>query len=346
MRRRCEGCRVCLHSSAPLVVGAISLAVTLLGYSTAVQAQAWTPAQGEGTVSVQFQDAFVKYHQLPTVRLDRGHIRGETLALDFTYGITDKLAIRASLPYVASKYDGTRPHLLAPNFSQPNPVDDGTYHPTFQDFRFNVHYNISRRGLVVTPFIATIIPSHGYEQFAHSAVGRNVRELQLGAYWATLLDPVFPGLFVQGRYSYGFAEHILDISHNRSNLDIEPGYFVTPDVRVFALAAGQLTHGGVDLYGDSLATLGPVLYPHHDQIARDNFLNLGGGAACTLTPSVDIFGSVIHTAAGRNVHALQYAWTIGVSWSFVKGGTATRASRSAAQSRRQAQTQALAKCRC
>src|SRR5713101_7313747 len=137
--------------SMRLVVGTIALVVAVFGRSTAVRAQAWTPAQGEGTVSIQFQDAFVRYHQLPTVKLDRGHIRGETLVHDFTYGMTDKLEVRASLPYVASKYNGTRPHLLAPDFSQPNPADDGTYHPTFQDFHFNIAYNLSRKHLVLTP---------------------------------------------------------------------------------------------------------------------------------------------------------------------------------------------------
>ena len=320
-------------------IGALALGITLLGRSTPARAQAWTPAQGEGTVSVQFQDAFVRYHQLPTVRLDRGHIRGETVQVDFTYGITDKVAVSVALPYVSSKYDGDRPHQTA--------IDNGAYHSTFQDFRFDVRYNISRKGLVVTPFVGTILPSHDYEYFAHSAVGRDVRELQVGAYWAKLLDPVLPGVFITGRYSYGFAERILDISHNRSNLDLEAGYFIKPELRVFALGAGQLTHGGVDLNGNSLVSLGAVLYPHHDQIARDNILNVGGGAAYSLSPSVDVFGSVIRTVAGRNVHALQHSVTIGVSWSFARGSGRERATRSElAQNRRQAQTRTLVKCLC
>jgi len=314
--------------------------ITLLGASTSVRAQAWTPAQGEGTVSVQFQDAFIKYHQLPTVRLDRGHIRGETLMVDFTYGITDRVAVSVSLPWVASKYNGDRPHQTA--------IDNGSYNSAFQDFRFDVRYNLSRKGLVFTPFVGTILPTHGYEYFAHSAVGRNVRELQVGANWATLLDPVLPGLFLQGRYSYGFAERILDISHNRSNLDLEVGYFVKPEFRVFAVGAGQLTHGGVDLYGNSLLTLGPILYRHHDQIARDNILNVGAGAAYDLTESFGVYGSVMHTVAGRNIHALQHSLTLGVSWSFTtKGGGGARARRLApAQNRGQAQARALVKCVC
>jgi hypothetical protein len=326
------------HASARVVFGGIALVIPLVTARPA-WAQAWTPPQGEGTVSVQFQDAFVKYHQLPTVRLDRGHISGETLLVDFTYGLTDRVAVSVSLPWVASKYDGLRPHQF--------PIDDGSYHSTFQDFRFDVRYNVARKSVVVTPFVGTILPSHGYEYFAHSAVGRNVRELQVGANWATLLDPVLPGLFLQGRYSYGFAERILDISHNRSNLDLEVGYFVKPEFRVFALGAGQLTHGGVDLNGNSLITLGPVVFPHHDRIARDNILNVGVGAGYSLTPSVDVFGSVIHTVAGRNIHALQHSLTVGASWSFATRRARTRASRSdLAENRSDAQPRVLARCVC
>lgn len=327
------------HGSRRLAVGFVAMTVTLLCASEFVRAQAFTPAQGEGTVSVQFQDAFVKYHQLPTVRLDRGHISGKTLLVDFTFGITDQLAVSVSLPWVASKYNGSRPHQL--------PIDDGSYHSTFQDLRFDIRYNISRKGLVVTPFVGTILPSHGYEYFAHSAVGRNVRELQVGANWASLLDPMLPGLFLQGRYSYGFAERIFDISHNRSNLDLEVGYFVKPEFRVFALGSGQLTHGGVDLNGNSLLTLGPILYPHHDRIARDNILNVGAGAAYDLTDSFGVYGSVIRTVAGRNVHALQYGLTVGASWSFTTRHARTRSSRSGlAQSRGDARTGVLARCVC
>ncbi|MBI1875545.1 MAG: hypothetical protein HYS05_16895 [Acidobacteria bacterium] len=44
-----------------------------------------------------------------------------------------------------------------------------------------------------------------------------------------------PGTFVQARYSYTFVERVIDIAHNRSNLDVEVGYFVNPSFRVFAL---------------------------------------------------------------------------------------------------------------
>jgi hypothetical protein len=275
----------------------VAVGIALTSASSTVLAQAWTPAKGEGTVAIQFQDTFVKYHQLPTVRLDRGHIRGKTVLVDFTFGLTDKVAVGIALPYVAGKYNGPFPHVR----DDGSTLDDGAYHSTFQDFRFDVRYNASRRGLVFTPFIANTLPSHGYEYFAHSAIGRHVREIQVGAYWAKLLDPVVPGMFVQGRYSYGFAERILGISHNRSNLDLEVGYFIKPELRVFALGAGQLTHGGIDLYGNSRLVLGPVLYPHHDQVARDNMLNVGVGGAYDLSPAIGD-GRRLHRRMEGQIH--------------------------------------------
>ena len=325
------------HARA-VVVFALCLAWALVGAVMPARAQAWTPPSGEGTVSVQFQDTFIRYHLLPTTRRDRGQIRAETLLTDVTYGISDKVAVSLSLPFITSKYNGQTAHSPV--------IDDKQFHSTFQDFQFNIRYNVSRTGLVFTPFAGTILPSHAYEYFAHSAAGRHVREVQVGTYWAKLLDPVLPGLFLQGRYSYGFAERILDISHNRSNLDLETGYFIKPELRVFAMGAAQVTHGGIDLNGNSKLSLSAPMWFHHDQIGHDNYLNVGAGAAYDLTPGVGVYGSFLRTVAGRNIHALQHAVSFGMSWSFSAAGSGARANRASAHDRLQARKQTLARCIC
>src|SRR4029077_20651482 len=105
-------------------------------------AQAFLPPQGEGTVSMMFQDAAVRYHFLPTSAFDRVHIRSESLIDDVTYGLTDNLAVTVGIPWIAARYRGATPHPLvdssgpAPVFYGANPVDDGSYHQAFQDFRF------------------------------------------------------------------------------------------------------------------------------------------------------------------------------------------------------------------
>jgi len=135
---------------------------------------------------------------------------------------------------------------------------------------------------------------------------------------------------VQGRYSYGFTEQVLDISHNRSNVDVEIGYFITPKLRALALGTGQVTHGGIDLTPPACQVcpapfLSPLVLVHHDQIARENFLNLGAGVAYTLNDRLDLFGSMLHTVVARNVHAIDYGLSVGVSWGFSTGRAKDRA---------------------
>jgi len=282
----------------------------VLSLTQDVRAQAWVPAKGEGAVSVAFQNMNVRDHILTTTWVDVGHIDTSVLVADITYGLTDKIAVDLAVPFVTSKYSGTRPH--------PTSLDDGTYHSTFADFRFAVRYNLKRGGTVITSYIGTVVPSHNYEFFAHSAPGEQLNELQVGAYVAKLFDRGVPGLFVSGRYGYGFAEQVLDISHNRSIGDLEVGYFVTPALRAFVIGNAQYTHGGIDLPVGGLAALPPPYRPVHDQIDRAHHLNLGGGAAYSLTDTVDLFGSFVRTVTGRNEHALNRAITIGASWSFMR----------------------------
>src|SRR5262245_55324331 len=272
-------------------IGMALPAILALG-SVPAAAQAFLPAQGEGTVAVVFQDFSMKYHFLPTTAYDRGHIRTDSLIVDMTYGLTDKVAVTVGIPWIAARYRGVNPHPLVdtsgpvPILYGANPIDDGSYHSAFQDFRFDVRYNVTKTWLVLTPYVGSSVPSHAYTYFAHAAPGRNLKELQVGVLAAKLLDSLVPGLFVQGRYSYGFTERVLDISHNRSNLDLEIGYFLTPRVRLLALSTAQLTHGGIDLTTNSRVDLGPVLFSRHDQIDRVNFLNAGAGTAYSLTEKV------------------------------------------------------------
>ena len=313
------------------------------------RAQAWVPARGEGSVSFLFGDMFTKYHYYTTTPYDRGHVEGDSVLVDVSYGVTDKLAVSIGVPWVASRYSGQFPHPIAADLlagvtpARANPLDDGSYHSTFQDFRFDVRYNVTKKGVVVTPFIGSIVPSHNYTYFAHSAVGRDLNELQMGILASKLLDSLVPGLFVQGSYSYGFVERVLDISHDRSKMSAELGYFVTPALRLLALGSGQLTHGGIDLPPPAcqlcpLPPSPPVILAHHDQIDRSNFLSIGGGAAYALTENVDLFGSIVHTVAQRNGHAIDRGLSLGLSWSFTTPHGRNRAIANADRS--------LAKCLC
>lgn len=292
-------------------VVAVAIAAALVCPGTA-SAQAWVPAKGEGAVSVLVQDLFVKDHFFGRgQRIDRGQIRTNTLVADVTYGVTDRVSVTFGVPFIRSRYSGTAPH--------PTAQDDGSVHSGFQDLRMSVRYNLARGPLVITPFVGTNMPTHEYEYFAHASYGPRVRELEVGTYLGRVLNPVLPNAFVQARVSYSFAERIVGIHHDRSNVDLEVGYFLTPAVRVFTRGLGQKTHGGVDVPDAGWRAMPPDQGPHHDRIGRIDMLDVGGGVQVSLTKSVDLFGSFMKSLAGRNTHALDRAVTVGASWSFGRG---------------------------
>jgi hypothetical protein len=289
----------------------ILCALGLLATPFEAFAQAWVPAKREGAVAISVQNTNVKQHLATTTRVDAGHIDSNALLLDFTYGLTDKIAIDVALPFVMSKYSG--------DFAHPGTdIDNGDYHSSFTDVRFAVRYNLTRGGgAVITPYIGSVVPSHDYAYYGHAAPGQRLNELQVGVYAAKLFDRGIPGMFVSGRYSYGFVEKVLDISHNRTSADLEVGYFFTPSFRAFAMTSTQYSHGGIDFpTTGGMRALPLAQQPVHDQIQRVNFVDVGAGAAFSITDTIDIFGSFSRLVTGRNGHALNRGITFGASWSF------------------------------
>ena len=82
------------------------LAAPLLSF-----AQAFLSPEGEGSVSILYQYSIDRLHAYEAgVTKDTGHMYWNTVVLDADYSITDRLAVRASLPFIAGKYVGTHPH--------------------------------------------------------------------------------------------------------------------------------------------------------------------------------------------------------------------------------------------
>lgn len=297
-------------SFAALTGLAISFALPGVGF-----AQAWTSPKGTGTLTLSYQNQYTDTHYFGTHRIDLGHIRLQGLYANLDYSVTDRLGVSVTLPYVAGRYTGTDPH---PNKEH---IDDGRYHSTFQDFNLDARYHLTARRFAITPFMRTILPSHDYEFFAHSAVGTRLKEVQIGAFVGRRLNPILSDGYFQARYSYGIVERVLGIHHNRSDMDLQAGYFISPRLNLYGLITGFITHGGLD--APPLSAPRPPandpIFLHHDQIAHGKMLNLGGGASLAVNDRFDVYGSVIHSVTGTNGHAIKYAVTLGMSWSFGRG---------------------------
>jgi hypothetical protein len=288
------------------IVWAAGLALVLT--AAPARAQAWLPSQGEISLSFVFSDSFTDEHDLNGLRDPNSNIYTQSMLMDVTFGLRDNLALTVALPVVRSKYEtqGTPRH--------PTIQDDGQYHSTATDLRFDLRYNaLNKRNLVITPYLGTVTPAHAYEFYAHAAPGRRVKELQLGTYVGTTLDGVLPGLFLQGRYGFGIQEQFVDFSHNRSVYALETGYFATPDVRVFGMVNGQVTHGGVDLSPTARLQWPALQWTNHDRITRENFVNVGGGIGWSVNDTFDVFGSYTTQVYAVNTHVLDRAIVAGVS---------------------------------
>jgi hypothetical protein len=296
---------------APTIIACLAALSFCLALPAAAPAQAWIPPKGDGSVSVTYSNMYVRNHVDNTGRRSSaaGRIRTNSVVTSFEYGITDKLALNASLAHITAKYIGKSPH---------GPDDDGSYHPTFQDAHIELLYNaLNRKSWVVTPFIGATIPTHDYETRGHSAVGRGFHELRLGANVGRQFERFLPASYVHARYSYAILNRFDDINLNRSDADFEVGWFANGRLSFRFIADLQKTHGG-------LAT--PLDQPHldeheiefHDRITRSNYVNLGGGIGFSVNRSFGMHAAYLANVYARNTHA-HGGLVVGISWNFSRG---------------------------
>ena len=290
---------------ALLLVGAGGLAVP-----GSALAQAWLPPKGEAWFSLSYANMYNRDHyDYQGATFDSGHIISNTFIADLGYSITDRLGVRMNIPYQTARYSGTGPHMF--------PVDDGSYHGTFTDFRLEARYNVLHGPVALTPFMATILPSHHYEYFGHAVNGLDLKQFLVGTGFGFRFESFLPKAYIVGRYSFAFVEKVQDISHNRSNMELQLGYNVTSSLQLFGLGTGAYTHGGTELNLPVVrASWSAETFHHHVQTGKSELWAVGGGADFQLTSTIDLQGAFLKTVAGKNDHAVNSLVTLGVTFGF------------------------------
>jgi len=297
------------------------------------------PGKGRGTLSFYYQYLDVQGGLFSTdvtgrvfpggyvgegKKLYHGEIADHTTLLDVDFGVFDRLAISGSVAYVASKYEGLSPHPALPGHEL---IDDGTYHPQFQDASFGVRVLAVSNPLAVIPFVRATFPTHDYINVGHSAVGRGLKQLQIGTNLARGLDPFLPHAYAKATLAYSFvgqpetheeagAAPQEEYNLNKSFASLELGYFVTTRFAVNAFGNHLHTEGGIDWARDlktpaDYARIGHV----HDAAARDRHTVLGGGLSFSVQPSFWVYASYSGIVSGQNLH-YGNALVVGTNWSF------------------------------
>src|SRR5262245_8448729 len=259
-------------------------------------------------------------------RLYHGQITDQSGVLDLDYGIGERFAVSGNVAYVGSRYIGTGGHPALPGHEK---IDDGTYHPTFQDFALGVRYLAAGRHLAVIPFVRAVIPTHDYINVGHSAVGRDLNQLQIGANFARQLDPILPHAYAKATLAYAFVESpkipveegAVPIAQPHFNIDkryasLELGYFVTRRFAVNAFGNHVHTEGGIDWARDLKSPADYARIGHvHDAAARDRHVAIGGGLSFAVVKNMWLYAGYSGVVSGQNLHDTE-AFTIGATWSY------------------------------
>jgi len=283
-------------------------------------AQAWLPDKGTLNTSLLFNNVLYTEHWTSTGDTVGGiNVRADTLAMLASYGITDRVMVSGVLPYIRTRYKGVPSHLPpgTPPGTPPPPgfeADDGSWHGTLTDLRLGVHYQLLEKPFALAPFIAFVTPVTDYPTRGHAAPGRGLNELMLGFNAGKSLDPWIPRTYAQLRYSYALVEEVHDITHNRSNLNLELGTFFSARWNVSLYGAWQWTHGGIDVPVKPGSP--PFLVLDHDVLAADEFFNAGFGTGFALTSNLTAFATYMQGFEGQNGHKVDQSITVGISYGY------------------------------
>lgn len=284
--------------------GAACLCLALVPIAS--QAQAWLPEKGSWTFSVDHTGVLNKKHYSTAGReIDVGHTDLSIVGIFGSYSPGDRVLVRAGLPYVSSRYRGPG------GGGHDTEIDNGNWHSTVTDLQLSVHFQMTDGPIAFAPYVAVIIPTHDYVVQGHSAPGRGLDEYWVGMYFGRSLNDWVPRTYVQGRYNYALVEKVAGISHDRSNADLEIGYFLNSSWSVRALAAWQQTHGGIDVP----VPLTSPLFPFHDVLADESFLNVGGGTSWVINDRWSAYGLYMQALQGKNTHKVDHRVSVGVTYS-------------------------------
>ena len=281
-------------------------------------AQAFTPPAQVGSVTLAWQWVDNTGHFLTDgFLLKAGPSVTSSALVEVDYGITERFAATASLPYVFAKYTGALPPI-----SQLEIDSCKCWHSAFQDFSIGGRYRLGDEIWAVTPSVRYSVPSHHYGFAGEAVVGKRLQEFQLGINSAVRLVDILPKASAQAGYTYSIVESPLDdVSINRSNGFFDLGYSLTRSFYVHGTAIWQFTHGGLNfgsITGQPFRPPGelntPERYAQRDRVIQTRYWHAGGGFSYSTGP-FDIFASVEKYVKGWDAHN-GIAYTVGSTWNF------------------------------
>lgn len=286
------------------------------------------PARGTGSVGISLQrvDASIRV-SVPASQgggfRETGEVSLRSATVEFDYGLTDRLALSASLPFRSNRYTGSTPHNPALlDFDHGERLqDDGRYHSNFADWGVGLRYLWRTGPVAITPFVAAHWPSSDYPIFTLAAAGTQQWSVDTGINLGGAVPGPWRNLYWQLGYAYTYVEKTRPIdlpSHrvNRSVVNVELGYLIDPQWSVRATWRYRRTHDGLTPPTDFNFNFRNDLWYYHDQLfpLEQSVLQIGLGYRVNDHYAVSAsVGRTAHVSFGSDISR---AVTVGVSRNF------------------------------
>lgn len=290
--------------------------IALLAWSSTLHAQPWVPPQGEGSVSLTYQNYYTLGHyNVQGEPNTNGATHSKAVVAEVDIGLTDTLALSVALPFIATKYTGPEEYSVGGVLTHPGPLDDRKYHGAFQDLRAELRRLFWVGPIAISPLVGVAIPTHDYETHGEAVVGRHRRELHVGVAAGADLNRLVPRTYAHGRYAVVTAQRIHGFPSLTSMLNLEGGFDMSPRIGWRGIAAWQFRHRGPTI---------PELASHdwlgHDRFIVSSYFNLGAGVNILLPRNMELYAVWVATLSGKSGAHRARMLSIGTTWSFGSGG--------------------------
>ena len=285
----------------------------------AIPTPTYAKEKGDGSFRVEYQYVRTGEFDSSVGDIDIGNTDGHTLMFSFDYALSDRMTVRASLPWVKRRHTGALPHDPVADITAWDPpnkdlLDDGNYHTDWQDLFVGVSYVVKEGPVTLEPFISIGVPTNDYQFYAHAAVGKGLWHVPVGV--SVHYEPPLSDFYTSGSVAYVIAEKTLGVDVSYWLVGGTFGYFVTPRF-VPKIFFSMKDAKGLSFPDDfDVMNLNDEKWYHHDQIIKHNYLNAGVGFDYIINENYQVSADWFTMVKPDQVNVVERAWSFSLTHSF------------------------------
>ena len=261
-----------------------------------------------GARKLQLLDRLQQHPQqealLPGRQQSVGHTDLDIWTLSGSYSPTDRIWIERVITVREVQYRG--PGLGGHDTT----IDDGTWHSTITDLQFTVNYQLVSGAFGLAPYVGAVIPTHDYT----TSATRRLAADWMRSGWVPMRPSASTNGFRGPMSRCGETTH----SSKKSQASLTTASMRRSRSAISSTRPGTSASSGSEQWTDGGINF-PVpqddpLFPVHDVLADEEFINVGGGATWVINERMSVYGLYMNSIEGSNTHKVDHRTIIGFSY--------------------------------